>query len=262
MPVKTYSLSVDGDKRLSKNFIVREFACNDGCESVLIDDELIRVLQEIREHFGVAVRVNSAYRTPAHNARIKGSPTSQHIHGTAADISLHGVPPLAVCQYAEFILNNKGGVGVYRDFTHIDVRLSKSRWDERSGIQVSVSGFPGYSENKTALSDNGQAGAGHAKVETGHVTDGAGHASDSSKSARTQLTPQETGPAREAGQEPAPMEPMPAPKTPVIVYKPDGVSTVTLEGFNMQGSVYVQVRALSETLGHMVDWDGKQVTVK
>jgi len=242
MPVVTYSRSTDGEKQLSKNFKVREFVCGDGSDSVLIDDDLIQILQNIRDHFGVPVIVNSAYRTHAHNARIKGSPTSQHLYGTAADISLQGVPPLIVCQYAEHILDYRGGVGIYSNFTHVDVRANRSRWDERSGIQVSVSGFPGYGGVKNARNDDDHAHAGQAP--------------SGSKPERTQAESNEP-----AQIEPTPMEPTPAPKTPVVVYKPDGESTVTLEGFNLQGSVYVQVRALSETLGYTVDWDGKQVTV-
>ena len=44
-----------------------------------------KLLDPLREKVG-AIRVNSGYRTPAHNKQIGGSPTSQHCKGEAADI--------------------------------------------------------------------------------------------------------------------------------------------------------------------------------
>ena len=44
------------------------------------------VLQPIRDHFGVPIRVSSGYRSPALNKAVKGSPASFHSHGMAADI--------------------------------------------------------------------------------------------------------------------------------------------------------------------------------
>lgn len=102
--IRQYSLAKDGNKKLSSNFTVKEFACKDGSDKVLIDDALVAVLQKIRDHFGVPIKINSAYRTAAHNAKVGGSPTSQHLYGTADDITLHGISPLAVGQCAEYLM--------------------------------------------------------------------------------------------------------------------------------------------------------------
>jgi uncharacterized protein YcbK (DUF882 family) len=54
-------------------------------------DLLVRyVLDPLREHVGVPVRITSGYRSPRHNAVIGGSPRSQHCRGEAADIKVHG----------------------------------------------------------------------------------------------------------------------------------------------------------------------------
>ena len=53
---------------------------------------------------------------------------TQH-NGRAADIQITGVPPKKVAAYAETLLPNKGGIGIYGSFTHIDVRDTKSRWN-------------------------------------------------------------------------------------------------------------------------------------
>lgn len=58
MGVKTYSVKTDGSKKLSENFKVSEFKCNDGSDKVLISDELVTLLQKIRDHFGAAVVIN------------------------------------------------------------------------------------------------------------------------------------------------------------------------------------------------------------
>lgn len=129
MIVNVYSKSKDGNKSLSANFKVKEFACKDGSDPIFISPELVEVLQKIRSHFNKPVNINSAYRTPTHNKKEGGTTYSQHLYGTGADIKVTGVTPKEVAQYAETLLNGRGGIGIYPNFTHIDVREVKSRWN-------------------------------------------------------------------------------------------------------------------------------------
>lgn len=46
----------------------------------------------------------------------------------AADITIQGVTPAQIAAYAEVLLPGTGGIGIYKRFTHIDVRKIKSRW--------------------------------------------------------------------------------------------------------------------------------------
>ena len=128
MTIKVYSKAKDGDKKLSTNFKVKEFACTDGSDPIFIDSELVNVLQKIRTHFGKPVTITSAYRTPTRNKAVGGTTYSQHQYGTAADIKVKGTTPEKVAEYAETLLKNKGGVGTYATFTHIDTRATKARW--------------------------------------------------------------------------------------------------------------------------------------
>ena len=145
--IRTYSVKRDGDGKVSKHFRVREFASKDGADKVLIDDDLVSLLEDIREAAGgKAITINSGYRSPEHNAAVGGVSNSQHVKGTAADIVVEGTDPLTVGQIAEHYLNKKGGIGVYQTFTHVDTRTTRSRWDQRSGKQVVVSGWPGWEE--------------------------------------------------------------------------------------------------------------------
>lgn len=129
MAIKAYSKKKDGNKKLSTNFRVKEFACSDGSDPIFISSELVTVLQKIRSHFGRAVTITSAYRTPARNKAVGGTTYSQHLYGMAADIKVQGVAPKTVAAYAEKLLPKSGGIGVYKTFVHIDVRANKSRWN-------------------------------------------------------------------------------------------------------------------------------------
>ena len=129
MNVIAYSKAKDGNKKLSTNFRVKEFACADGSDPIFISPDLVSVLQKIRAHFGEPVTITSAYRTPAHNAKVGGVSDSRHLYGVAADIKVKNVSPLRVAQYAEQLLTNKGGIGVYESFVHVDVRPTKARWN-------------------------------------------------------------------------------------------------------------------------------------
>lgn len=128
MTIKAYSKEKDGNKKLSANFKVKEFACTDGSDPIFIDTELVEVLQKIRNHFGKAVTITSAYRTPARNKAVGGEKYSQHLYGKAADIKVKGIAPKTVAAYAEKLLLKSGGIGIYSSFVHIDVRKAKARW--------------------------------------------------------------------------------------------------------------------------------------
>ena len=127
--VKVYSKAKEGNVRLSKNFTVKEFACSDGTDTVFISLALVNLLQKIRDHFGKAVIINSAYRTEAHNKSIGGATYSQHKYGLAADIHINGVTPKEIAAYVETLMPLSGGIGIYKSFTHVDVRRVKSRWN-------------------------------------------------------------------------------------------------------------------------------------
>ena len=138
MGIESYSLAKDGEKKLSANFKVREFACGDGSDAVLIDQELVIVLQCIREHFGKPLHITSGYRTASHNAAVGGSKSSQHLLGRAADFWVEGVDVATVAAYVKALLPTHGGVGRYpkdakhpnrkTGWVHVDTRANKSRW--------------------------------------------------------------------------------------------------------------------------------------
>jgi uncharacterized protein YcbK (DUF882 family) len=79
---------------------------------------------------GKAVTINSAYRTTAYNEQVDGVSGSQHCYGTAADIAVKGYTPKQIADIAREIMPDWGGVGIYKNFTHVDVRAEKADWRE------------------------------------------------------------------------------------------------------------------------------------
>ena len=128
MLIECYSKKTDANKQLTVNFKVKEFACKDGSDVVLVSPKLLTILQTVRIHFGKPVIINSGYRTPSYNKKIGGANYSQHMYGTACDIRINGVSPKDLASYIETLLVNTGGIGIYSTFVHVDVRTKKARW--------------------------------------------------------------------------------------------------------------------------------------
>ena len=101
--------------QLSKNFSLAEMthsntAISKGLDNtpsadiianlqILIDN----VLQPIRDKLGKSIKINSGYRSPAVNASVGGSITSDHCKGQAADIEVAG---MANGDLAKWIVEN------------------------------------------------------------------------------------------------------------------------------------------------------------
>ena len=125
--------------RLTKNFTRREFKSKDGAQmpkSVLCNiKDLADNLQVLRDFLGEPIRINSAYRSEAHNKAIGGSKTSQHLLGKAADIKVKDIDTKDLYLIIEsLILDGQmtdGGLGLYDTFVHYDIRGSRARWDYR-----------------------------------------------------------------------------------------------------------------------------------
>jgi len=114
------------NKQLSKNFNEIEFACK-CCGQVIISNELVIKLQKLRDLIGKPIHINSGYRCPKNNKEVGGVTNSQHVLGTATDITISGLTSKQIAKYAEQI--GFGGIGIYQDFIHVDVRSNKARWN-------------------------------------------------------------------------------------------------------------------------------------
>ena len=82
-----------------KYFTVAEFVRSETADRLAIDNRLPKellpnvqalisnVLDPLREAYGKPITINSGYRSPALNKAVKGSATSDHMKGGAADIT-------------------------------------------------------------------------------------------------------------------------------------------------------------------------------
>src|SRR5581483_7405348 len=121
--------------KLSTNFSVDELAQSGGrrFDRARIDPRLVRCLQAIREHVGRPIRVSSGYRPYLYNVEVyrkrHQTPTrSQHSSGRAADISIRGMSGMEIAKAALDACGTDIGVGVGRDFAHVDVRGRFAVW--------------------------------------------------------------------------------------------------------------------------------------
>lgn len=101
--------------QLSKNFSLAEMTHSNTAISKGLDNtpsaEIIanlqilidNVLQPIRDKLGKSIKINSGYRSPAVNASVGGSITSDHCKGQAADIEVAG---MANGDLAKWIVEN------------------------------------------------------------------------------------------------------------------------------------------------------------
>lgn len=91
----------------------------------------LRIVDDLREHFGRPCVITSSYRGPAYNKACGGAPKSLHREFKALDIVFSGVSPKAV--YDKLLEwrragRFKGGLGLYATFVHIDTRGYNANW--------------------------------------------------------------------------------------------------------------------------------------
>ena len=122
--------------KITTNFSLEEFKCKDGSEipnDVLPNIiELAKNLQVLRDAIGKSITINSGYRSPKYNAKIGGVKDSQHVKGKASDLRVSGMTPKELAEVIEKLIKRKkmkeGGIGIYPNFTHYDIRGTKARW--------------------------------------------------------------------------------------------------------------------------------------
>lgn len=129
--------------KLTDNFSLREFECNCGCDIPDFVKKNIQLLatdlQVVRDSLSKPIGVTNAYRCKAHNKKVGGVKTSQHILGKAADIQVSGLDPGEVADHVEDLMKGElittGGVGRYDTFTHVDIRGTDARWSFKNNHQ-------------------------------------------------------------------------------------------------------------------------------
>lgn len=125
-----------GSRRAGRHFLVSEFDSRDGVkvprDSYRELEKLVReLLDPLRDRYGVTT-VLSGFRSDAHNSAVGGAARSWHKYshepgrGVAADVRCaRGTPR----DWRDFLdRRGAGGLGLYRDFVHVDTRVGRARW--------------------------------------------------------------------------------------------------------------------------------------
>lgn len=122
--------------KITTNFRLEEF--NSKCGRPIPNNvlpniiELAKNLQVLRNAVNKSISITSGYRSPEHNAKVKGAKDSQHVKGTAADIKVPGMTPKEVALVIEGLIEQgkmkQGGIGIYPSWVHYDIRGTKARW--------------------------------------------------------------------------------------------------------------------------------------
>ena len=131
--------------RLSKNFALSEMVKSATAERLNVDNSpsdihlvnlthlAIRILQPVRDEFGV-ITINSGYRSPALNAKVGGSKTSQHCNGQAADFESFSTPNPDLAKWIaknldfdQLILEFYDGVNPNSGWVHCSYNLMGNR---------------------------------------------------------------------------------------------------------------------------------------
>lgn len=113
---------------LTQHFSREEFACHCGCGKDDISLKVVQLAEDVRTHFASPTVINSGCRCLEHNREQGSKDTSQHVKGLAADLAVKGIDPKEVADYIQNKEGFVGGLGRYRNFTHIDTRGTQARW--------------------------------------------------------------------------------------------------------------------------------------
>ena len=131
--------------RVSKNFALSEMVKSATAERLNVDNSpsdihlvnlthlAIHILQPVRDQFGV-ITINSGYRSPALNAKVGGSKTSQHCNGQAADFESFSTPNPDLAkwiannlEFDQLILEFHDGVNPNSGWVHCSYNLMGNR---------------------------------------------------------------------------------------------------------------------------------------
>ena len=131
--------------RVSKNFALSEMVKSATAERLNVDNSpsdihlvnlthlAIHILQPVRDQFCV-ITINSGYRSPALNAKVGGSKTSQHCNGQAADFESFSTPNPDLAkwiannlEFDQLILEFYDGVNPNSGWVHCSYNLMGNR---------------------------------------------------------------------------------------------------------------------------------------
>jgi hypothetical protein len=119
----------------SEHFTRQQLECP-CCHQCIVNTVLLNGLETLLTLTAEPLTLDSVYRCPKHNAFVKGTKSSYHPLGLAADTRCAALSILELYVLAEQIPRfRNGGIGLYTEgFIHLDVRGSPARWSRVEGV--------------------------------------------------------------------------------------------------------------------------------
>lgn len=105
-----------------KFFKKEEFDCP-CCGKNECVEKLFLALESLRTFLSVPLVVNSGYRCKEHNEEVGGKPSSFHLQGMAADISIIGMDGKKRFEVLKYVTVMFNGIGIAKNYIHLDVRV-------------------------------------------------------------------------------------------------------------------------------------------
>ncbi len=117
---------------LSRHFRVADLMARDGAPYARISPTLVNSLEHIMWLAEAPLYVSSGYRHPSHNANpsVGGVARSQHLAGLAADVWSNEKSPSELAELALDVTECDIGIGLGRNFIHLDLRGYLASWTE------------------------------------------------------------------------------------------------------------------------------------
>jgi len=120
---------LNGEHKLAHNFKVKEFACKDSSDVIIVSFKAIVNLQILRHGLGIPISISSAFRTISHNESVKGVDSSRHLFGDGFDIGVpKGYTPDSFGVEILKLFGHDIGFHIYKTWIHVDFRGCKARW--------------------------------------------------------------------------------------------------------------------------------------
>ena len=109
-----------------RHFTREEFRCKCGgtyCNGFPAEpqEEMVRAIDSVRDHFGRAFSPNSGVRCPTHNANVGGVANSRHLRGRAVDFGVPGKTAAQVLAYVQTLPDIRYCYAIDEDNVHMDI---------------------------------------------------------------------------------------------------------------------------------------------
>lgn len=130
MPQTKTSIACAPNYHATEHFMHSDFICP-CCDRLKLIPAFythMGYLEQMRSELGFDIIINSGYRCPEHNAEVGGAPKSWHLL-FATDISLEDDDSYKLKGMYKMALSlGFGGIGLYENHIHLDLRPEEVRW--------------------------------------------------------------------------------------------------------------------------------------